>query len=322
MGLTRYLDPLSSDASSAISPWRDNDKKGGGGGDQTITMRTEIPDFLKPLAESQAQTAQSSLAQLGGSDGLLTGDTLADLTPQQQQAMQLAEQRALGAGGFLPTFQQQLLETAQGRELSGAGVDQLRQTATGQVIDAPGFQSAFESSLRRAQPQIQSAFTLAGRSGGGLESVAQSQAAADAFAGLFNQERERQVGAASRLGGLRDSELMRQFEATTRLPPAALADVSILENVGTQLQQQQQQEINAPIAALERLMGLSGGTLSFNALLGQSQQNPPLQRNQLAGTLGGAASGASVGSTFGPWGAVIGGGAGALLGSGALQNQG
>lgn len=313
---------------------------GGKGSDsETVTNRVDIPGFLRPLAGSQSSIAQRALTDLSGAptplgkaglvpgqgpgatdDGLLFGDTLAGFAPQQEQALELMEQRAMGAGGFLPTFQDQLLSTAQGQNfIGGTGVEQLQSTASGQAIDAPGFQSAFETALRRAQPQIQGAFTLAGRSGAGLESVAQSQAAADAFAGLFGQERNRQVGAAGTLADLRDAERRRQAQATAQLPGAALFDVGLLQDVGQQIQQQRQAEIDAPIEARERLLALAGGPLSLNALLGQSQTSP-LHSSPTSGALGGGLSGAAVGAQIGgPWGALIGGGAGALLGSGALD---
>lgn len=337
--------------------------KSGSSTPETVTQRVEIPSFIRPLAGFQGAIAQRALGDLAGqttftpatsnSDndgkfgelfgdrggggqqtassgrGLLFGDTLAGFTPQQQTALGLAEQRALGAGGFLPTFQNELLTTARGRDLSGVGVDQLRQTASGQAIDAPGFQSAFESSLRRAQPQIKGAFTLAGRSGGGLESVAQTQAAADSFANLFGQERTRQLGAAGTLADLQNAERQRQLLATSQLPGAALTDVGILQDVGAQLQAQRQREIEAPIAARERLLGLAGGPLGLNAFLGQSTTSP-LHQNTGAGILGGAATGAGLASTIGgaassgsalaalggPWGLLGGAALGALLGGG------
>lgn len=66
---------------------------------------------------------------------------------------------------------------------------------------------------------------------------------------------------------------------------------------------------NEPWQNIQRFLGTIGyGTTPYNT------QSQPLYRNQASGFLGGAATGASMGSMFGPWGAAIGGVGGGLLG--------
>jgi hypothetical protein len=83
------------------------------------------------------------------------------------------------------------------------------------------------------------------------------------------------------------------------------ADLGQLANVGAQYEDLSRQYAGAPSQALDeylaRLQGYSGGTTS-SAI--------PTERNRLAGAAGGAMTGAM----FGPWGALIGGGLGALYG--------
>jgi len=143
-----------------------------GGKSQTVTQTANVPQFLNPLMQQSAGFSGDVLKQLQGS---LSGG----LNPLQQQAQQGMVDFANGAGGFLPTAQNELLKTAQGGYLSGEGFD-----------------ASLQAAMNRINPQLISAF--GGRSSG-LGQAAQSQAGADAFAHLYGMERQNQLNAASML---------------------------------------------------------------------------------------------------------------------------
>lgn len=282
----------------------------GSSGSQTVTQQTVIPPELKPLVRQTSNITGRALSglerSLTGSPGRLnlpqgarvvngrvvrdiqtpaTGgigkggfnrtqqvdlgsvndfrtagsgqpDLVADFDPLEEQAMGLAEQRALGAGGFLPTFQNQVLSTAQGNFLHGG----------------PGFDEALEAAKRRVMPTILSRFGSAGMLDSGLAQEAVAQSISDSFAGLYNNERE------------------RQMRALSALPDAAMVDADMLSQVGGARRGMAQREIEAPITALERLIASSQGTIPATSLFGASETQP-LFRNRMAGALGGGLTG-------------------------------
>lgn len=77
--------------------------------------RVQIPDFLQPLINQATGTASSALRDLSSASDT---DLVADFTPEQEEALRIATARAGGAGGFIPTAQNNLLETARGISVS------------------------------------------------------------------------------------------------------------------------------------------------------------------------------------------------------------
>src|SRR5690606_10633621 len=196
-----------------------------------------------------------------------------------QQALELGIARAQGAGGFIPTAQQEFLRTAQGRDIASfldpAAFGALQSTAAGDFLfGGQGFREAVDAAVRAAQPHILSTFGGAGRGTGGLAQTAIAQAASDAFAAQFGQERARQLQAASALSGLAEAERARQRQAAALLPSMAFADTDALLRLGTIQQQQAQRELDAPITALERLLTLSGAPVPLGATMGQVVTQP------------------------------------------------
>lgn len=193
----------------------------------------------------------------------------------------------------------------------------------------------------------------AGAAKGGLAQIGMQQAASDSFARLFGDERNRQIQAAGQLGdfslgarglqqdaatqniqaqlqqqqmrnqaaqgfgGLLSDERSRQLNAAGQLPGIGLLGADVLQNIGGQQQQLNQSNINAPLNAQQMLLAAASGMPQFNALLGQSGTSTgtePIYRNKGAGALGGALTGAQLGSYFGPMGTGIGAVGGGLLG--------
>ncbi len=260
---------------------------GGSRGRQTVTHRTHIPQFMRPLMEQQAGAAGSALgnlqSRLGGAGA---GDMVAPFSGDQLAAFDFARSQ-MAPGGAFPQAMDTLGQTAGGAHLFGG----------------QGFDQAVDAAVRQAQPHILSRFGAAGRGTGGLAQHALGQSAIDAFAGLHNQERQRQLQAASALPGI------------------AGQGFGLLSGIGGMQQQQAQRELMAPIQAQQMLMQASGGPVPMGGLFGQNTQATGPSGSPLAGGLtaglGGALTGAQLGSVvpgFGTGVGAIGGGAIGLLG--------
>lgn len=247
----------------------------------TATSEASIPGFLRPFLQQSTDVAGGALSGLQeGTQGQL----VAGFNPDQLAAINQARALAGGEGGFLPTAQQTLLDTAQGNFLFGG----------------QGFNEAVDAAVRQAQPNILSTFGAAGRGTGGLAQEAIAQSASDAFARLFNQERG------------------RQLQSAIALPGIASSGIGLLSDIGALQQQQEQRELTAPLQAQQSLLASALGGLPTSSLIGQQStqtQTQPLFQNRAAGGLGGALTGAQLGSTFGPIGTGLGAIGGGLLGA-------
>jgi len=233
----------------------------------------------------------------------------------------------LASGPQFAPGSNQLLQTARGDFLPGGAAD-------------AGFQQQFQASANRLTPQVQSTFEKAGRTGSGLAQTAQQQALTDSFANLYGQERGRQLDATGQLGGqfnagqqlqagaaqslnqAFDSERGRQIQAQQLAPQLAAsryADINALGQVGQSREALAQKAIQEQVARfgfmedadrqraiqqLAAITGASGVGGSSGTSTGPGQQGPSF----MTGALGGAAAG----STFGPWGAAIGGALGGI----------
>lgn len=282
-----------------------------GGGGETVTQRTEIPDFLRPFSQQQAQVGQQALSQLqqqlGGPGGQLP---IAGFTPAQLQGQQAgiqAGQQLTRRNPLIQPAQDALLNAARGgfvQQNAPVVAESLGQLAQGDFMQDPAFQEAIQASIRAAQPAIASTFSGAGGAGAlgsGLAQTSVQQAASDAFAGLFGQERQRQLQAAGALGNLTSQERGRQLGAAQALPGLGQAQArqqllgaNVLGQVGGQQQQLQQQMLNAPLEAQQMLFGLSGGGINPGQLLGSQSTSDP-GSGGLIGGLGGGLLGLGVG---------------------------
>jgi hypothetical protein len=248
-----------------------------GGKSDTQTQSVQIPQFLRPFVEQQAQTGAGALGNLQGQLGNAGAEQLVSpFNADQQAAFNLARQ-ATGQGGAIPTALNALQQTAAGDFLFGG----------------QGFDAAVDAAMRQAQPHILSTFGAAGRGTGGLAQTAMSQAATDAFARQFGQERQNQLTAAQ------------------LLPRIASQGVGLLSDIGGQQQQLAQQQLTAPITAQQMLLQAAGGGVPLQSLFGQTQQ---MSSNPLGGALGGGLAGLGLASSLFPASeaAAAAGGLGAL----------
>lgn len=260
---------------------------GGGGGPQQVTQTVDIPDFLRPFLEQQANVGQGALNNLSGRlSGATADDLVAPFSQDQLAAFDMAR-GATSQGGALPTAMDAFQSTARGDFLFGG----------------QGFDEAVNAAMRQAQPHILSRFGGSGRGTGGLAQAAIGQAATDAFAGQFGQERQ------------------RQMQAAQMLPQLASQGVNMLGNIGQQQQQHAQQRLMAPITAQQQLLDASGGPVSLANVLGQTRTSESLGgggsdlASALLGGLGGAMTGSQIGGMEGsPFGAGTGAIGGGVLG--------
>jgi len=279
--------------------------------EKTVTQSVDIPEFLKPFITQSAGTAQRSASEL---ERLLGGNTVAGFNQDQRQAINLTRDIATGGGDILPTATDAFFRAARGDLLpDSTGVDALTATARGDFLEGDAFLGAFDAASRRAQPGVLSAFGAAGGARGGLARVALEQARADAFAGLFDNERQRQVGAAGTLTNLLNSERSRQLSAASGLPGIALTGAGLLSDIGGQQQQQEQRELLGPIEAQLQLLNSAQTGLPITSLLGQSTTEPIFQ-NKTGQLLGAGLSLAGLATGFPGAGALAGG----LFGGGGV----
>tara|TARA_R110000796_G_scaffold24017_5_gene68696 strand:- start:597 stop:1499 length:903 start_codon:yes stop_codon:yes gene_type:complete len=260
---------------------------------------------------------------------------------------------------------QNLIESGAGRERLGQfentaagnqiGINALEGTAAGNSLyGGPGFNEAVAASMRAAQPIIASTFSKAGSGGlkSGLAQIGMQQAASDAFARQYGQERGNQLNAANSLNSLAlsnrgmqtdaagrllsadqqagntqlqlaNADRARQMQAAQLLPQYGLMGSDILGSIGGQQQSQDTAQRQAGVDQYQKLMDFSFGNFNPTSLMGQSQSQPVYQ-NRGAGLLGGAMTGANLGSQVGglfggsgdKWGAGIGGLLGGAAGGG------
>lgn len=314
-------------------------------------FQTQAATAMTQGVPAAYQTGQQRIGQIQQSAGRFVDQG----TPLFMQGLQ----NAITGEFVAPAATQALTNVAQqGFQLDPVAQQALQSTAAGQnLFGTPAFNEAVQASIRAARPSVLSTFAQGGSGAirGGLAQTAMQQAASDAFARLYGQERANQLSAASQLGqfglsgqaqqvgaagtlgqlglsqqGLRnqaigqlgsalDAERARQAQAAMNQAnlgiQGAVAGAQGLQTVGDRIQAQRQAELTAPINAAMMLQQASAG-LPLQSLLGQTQSQP-LTRNTAAGLLGGAATGAGIGSMLGltglgPLGAAA--GIGGLLG--------
>lgn len=317
---------------------------GGGGSTETRTEPwREIQDELARGADAAQRLMEGRPTVYDGHDFFGRPLSLAAMTPEERRAYLresmgveqggLAE--ALAAGGLSP---EEVQAVTQGTNLGvipltpgerqaaemflgvGDTLDPLRETVEGKYLTPdtnPYLEGMYEAASRgvtdqfqqNVLPSLRDQFTLAGQTASGpgeqfeaehaASQVTQqlSDMAANMYGTAYERERQRQAQAmqllpqftdAAAQAALRGGNIERVIpEAILRMPEQAAMDPW-----------EQEAQYNQALQP-----GLRYGTTV-----------EPYSTNPLATTLGGAATGAAAGSAFGPWGTLIGGGAGAFLG--------
>lgn len=319
------------------------------------TLPSWLEEAVGPLSVEGSQisrNALSNLERLLDTDNALIAPFDPAQEAGQQQTLDLAQmmqsqplveagQGALMdvAGGNVisenfPVVRDRLMEQG---ELPGQTVDTLTETARGDFLFGnEAFDEAVDASMRAAQPRIASTFAGQGGRGAidsGLAQTAMQQVASDAFARQFGQERGRQQQAASTLGtlglnqqqqnlqgpmalgGLLEGERGRQLQAAGMAPQQALLGPQLMQQIGSTRQQQRERQLREPIQQRQMLIEQAMGAANPFAFLGQQTTQPIQEGSAATGALGGALTGAELGSMVPGLGTGIGAIGGGLLGA-------
>lgn len=178
-----------------VSPFNPNQIAG-----QNLAISTATSP-TGPLA--QAQNALGDIAQ---------GAAISRYSPEAIAGMQ-AGMNAANLGGVDFSQLQRFAES--GYQLPQVAQQALDQSAAGGFMYGnPAFDEAVQASIRAARPSILSGFASQGGVGGaksGLAQIGMQQAASDAFARLFGDERNRQLTATGQIGqfGLQGRQLQQ-----------------------------------------------------------------------------------------------------------------
>lgn len=196
----------------------------------------------------------------------------------------------------------QMQRARNGSPLIGQAQDEVGKTISGDYLyGGKGFDAALEAAKNKIIPGVESRFAQAGRFNSGLARTAEAGAIGDAFAGLYNNERDR---------------MQRGTTIAPELANQDYYDIAKASEVGAQKEQMTEAQRNERRKMIEEYMktisGNYGGTTT-----GTSTTTGPAgaQKSPWMSALGGGIAGATQGGMYGgPWGAGIGGGIGGLLG--------
>ena len=326
----------------------------------TSNTTAEIPAFLKPFLTQAAQTGgralgdleggvQDIMAQLPASVGDLNAASVQEIlnyTGGGDPARELAEGKLMNiAGGrsgrdlaeqynSLRATEGEYSQPAFNQKPVNQNVDQTFQSLmNGNFIGSDGFNANVDASIRAAQPYINSGFGKSGgvgATGGGLAKVAMQRAASDAFANLYGDERNRQMGAAQ---GLSQAEAAKAQAAAMAAQARAIQQSNRLAEMGMSadlLSQERRNQMGAagsllglspndaallqnsagfPINLQQGLLSGAAGAIPGNVIGQNTVGTQTYTKNRAGGAIGGATAGAA----FGPWGAAAGGILGAIL---------
>lgn len=275
---------------------------------QDVTQTTRPPEYAIPYINSGLQNINTMLQQ--GGPQQYGGPTVVPFSQQTNQALNMQQDRALAGSP--------VVDAAQGftTDLLG-GNSPLAGMAEGG--ENPYLDATFDQAAGAVNRNLDTVLARSGRdvnANMGARADQLGDLATKIYGGAYENDANRRLSAASTLGS-------QQLSAAGQAIPLAnqdYFDIGQLRNVGGQVEnlagQYQQDamrrfnfEQNRPENALNAYLSrLSGQPL------GQSNTQT-MFRNPMAGALGGAASGAAAGSMFGPWGTLIGAGAGGLMGA-------
>lgn len=272
---------------------------GGGGSGSTTTVQKSDPwsgqqPYLQDVF-AQAQSLDHSY-----NPQYYPNSTVAQFTPTQQTGLNM--ETALGEGG--------------GAQSTGAADQALSKTLNGDFLNAssnPYFQNMAQSVLAQTVPGLESQFTQGGAMNSPGAAYAVSQGANAAIGNLayqnYNDAQTNMMRAAALAPGVQNSEYQ---------------NVQAVQDAGNQQQALNQANINDAVNRFNFQQQLPYNKLSmYDQLIngsygGTSTMTQPYYQNKtgssIAGGVGGLATGAMLGSAFGPVGTGVGAVAGGLLG--------
>lgn len=202
-------------------------------------------------------------------------------SPESEQALEMARKRATEGNPLLGQAESALGDTISGKYLYGG----------------EGFNAALDAAKNKILPEITSQFSKYGRSGGGLEKTAEVQALGDAFAGLYDKERDRQLKAGAMVPDFMNADY---------------ADIDKLLKVGGIREDMASAQGNARRKAVTDFLDAIRGTGGSSSTSTTTGKLPEQGATGFGRYLLGAGGGALAGAPLGFWGALGGAGLGLL----------
>lgn len=261
---------------------------------QTTTSTTEPPSYIRePLKYglSEAQRLYDA-----GSPAFFSGQTYAGFTPQQEQALQLTQDRAMAGSPLVRTAQEQLQRTLSGEFLNANPyLDPMVDAAT---------RGARQSFTETVMPSIQSSLGRSGRYG---NNAATQQLYTNAQRTLAQQLADTEANIRGQAYGVERQLMNAAIGQAPALAEQDYADLGKLAAVGEQRQAMEQAGINEAMQRyqyentidqqmldqfLARVTGASGAAGNTTTQVAPKQGSSPFsQMLGLGATLGGAALG-------------------------------
>lgn len=316
---------------------------GSSSGSSRTTTTNEPPAFIQPYMQYGA--AQSRALYETGGPQYYDGNTVVPFAPQTEQALGLTEQRALNGSSVSNAAQDYATDTLTRTPASqfGAGQNPYASSANPYgSVDNPYLDATFNKAADSVQNRLESQFAGSGRNvSASMPANADylNDLANQVYGGAYENERNRglsygqqQLGIGAqgyeserdRMAQDLDRQRSMQYAVAGMAPQLAnqdYVDLQALGGVGGQVEDLAGRYMedqaarwdfsqNAPQMNLDNYLArVTGAYPGQNAT-----QTTPTYRNRTAGAAGGAMAGAQVGSTFGPWGTLIGAVGGGLLG--------
>ena len=273
---------------------------GGGSSKSTTSTKVEIPPEFQPYlyGSSGVLPDAQSLYKSGQLSPVPTKS--ATTTTAQNMALDTANQLQ---NTWLPQFQSLYNDMSNQQQLSGSQ----------QLTDAMNAASADLKSqyANVTNPAIEDAALSAGQFGGSRQGIAEGLAKSELDKNILNTNAQLQYGALAQdvQNTLAGQQLAGSYSAT--LADLMQAPTTLYSQVGN-AQDTYADAVNAAPAAnlinySEIIRSMLPGTNSATTTSGGGT-------SRTKSALGGAASGAAMGSMFGPWGTAIGAGVGGLAG--------
>lgn len=301
----------------------------GGGGSTTVTEKADPWIGVQgPLQRLYHDAENLPVTQF------YPGNTVAPFTPETMGALGAIANRAIQGSPLNERSKAYFNSVAGGGALGGGPVyNRLEPIAQGHYLYGGGAHDAYmNAARRRVVPAVDSMFSQGGRYGSGSHQALLARELSDSYAGLYNQERNRQQNALGAMGNIYEAERGRQQAAAGALPDLANIDYSEyarLGGVGAAKEAQTQAKLDefqqrwdynqqSPYHHMTNRSSVIQGGIPGG--LGSRTEGPGVQTNPFANVLGAGALGLEAYNS-GLFGG-LGGGAGAALGIGGLAGLG
>jgi hypothetical protein len=313
----------------------------GGSTPSKTTQSTEPPKFVQPYLQDAASQSRSLYDQ--GGPQYYGGNTVVPFSQQTEDSLGMTEQRARAGSPVTHAAQnyaQGILSNKPTSQFGNAANPYASSDNPYGNVNNPYLDATFNKAADSVQNRLSSQFAGSGRNIGASRAVNADELnnlANTVYGGAYDNERNRGLQYQQQLTGIGaqgyeserdrmandlDKQRSTQFGVAGLAPDLAnqdYTDYQQLGGVGQQVEDlsgrlMQDQAArwdynqNAPGVNLDNYIARLTGAYPGKDV------TTPVYQNHMAGAAGGAITGAQVGSKFGPWGAVIGGAAGGLLG--------